>query len=218
MSDGPRVAVLDVETSNLRSAVKALELMGARVTVVTRPHEAAGAGAVVLPGVGHFGEAAERLASRGLGAVASAAAAQDVPLLGICLGMQLLLDSSDEAPGARGLGLIPGTVRRLDTARKVPQIGWNPVEWSPGTPLGSLGGPARRTYYFVHSFAATPTDPAHVVGRADYGGPFVAAIARGPVAGVQFHPEKSSRAGLALIGRWLQSVRDGAERRLETST
>ena len=204
------MAVLDYKMSNLRSAVKALELLGARVRVAERPAHAEGADAVVLPGVGHFDEAMRRLRAGGLDDVVADAAASGVPVLGICLGMQLLLDTSEEAPGARGLGLIPGAVRRLDTARKVPQIGWNPVEWSPGIPLGTLEGPERRTYYFVHSYAARPDDPAHVAGTADYGGPFVAAVSRGRVAGVQFHPEKSSRAGLALLGRWLASVASGA--------
>ncbi len=207
---GPRVAVLDVKMSNLRSAVKALELLGARVVVAERPDQAEDADAVVLPGVGHFDEAMRRLREAGLDRTVSAAAQDGVPVLGICLGMQLLLDDSEEAPGVAGLGLIPGSVRRLVTSRKIPQIGWNPVRWSPGVALGSLGPPQRRTYYFVHSFAAQPSDPTHVAGRADYGGEFVAAVAREHVCGVQFHPEKSSRAGLALLGRWLAAV--GGER------
>lgn len=206
MSAGPRVAVLDYKMSNLLSAAKALEVLGAQVVVAETPAQADGADAVVLPGVGHFDEAMRRLGDAGLGGTVRRAAESGVPVLGICLGMQLLLDSSEEAPGVPGLGLIPGAVRRLETDRKVPQIGWNPVEWSPGVPLGTLGPASRRTYYFVHSYAAQPSDPAHVAGRADYGGEFVAAVARDHVAGVQFHPEKSSRAGLALLGRWLQVV------------
>ena len=216
MTEGPRVAVLDYKMSNLRSAVKALELLGARVSVAECPAKADGADAVLLPGVGHFDEAMRRLRDGGLDGVVTGAAASGVPVLGICLGMQLLLDSSEEAPGVPGLGLIPGAVRRLGTDRKIPQIGWNPVEWRPGSPLGTLEGPQRRTYYFVHSYAARPDDPADVAGTADYGGPFVAAVARGAVAGVQFHPEKSSRAGLALLGRWLSAVADGAAHTTET--
>lgn len=217
MSEGPRIAVLDYKMSNLRSACKALERVGGRVEVVEDPRDAHGADGVVLPGVGHFGEAMRRLRDAGLDTVVRDAASAGTPVLGICLGMQLLLDSSVEAPGVPGLGLIPGVVRRLTTDRKIPQIGWNPVRWSPDAPLGTLAEAPRRTYYFVHSFAACPSDDAHVTGRADYGGEFVAAIARDNVAGVQFHPEKSSRAGLALLQRWVGEVGGARRQPLETT-
>jgi glutamine amidotransferase len=198
--------------SNLRSATKALELLGARVQVAERAAQARGADAVVLPGVGHFGPAMARIRDQGLDAVAHAAASDGTPLLGICLGLQLLFDESEESPGVPGLGLIGGSVRRLVTDRKLPQIGWNRVHWHgtsalvPPEPDASAS-----TYYFVHTYAAVPDDRSHVLGTVDYGGEFVAAVQAGHVAGVQFHPEKSSRAGLALLRRWLASVPRRAE-------
>jgi len=205
---GPRVAVLDYKMSNLRSAVKALELLGARVQVAEAPDQAAGADAVVLPGVGAFGEAMRRIRAHGLDRVALEAAAAGTPLMGICLGLQLLFDESEESPGVPGLGLLRGPVRRLESSRKLPQIGWNTVTWAEGCPLGPRGpADAAPVYYFVHTFAARPQNPADVLGTADHGGVFVASAGSGTVAGVQFHPEKSSRAGLELLGRWLAGVR-----------
>ncbi len=211
MSGAPRIAVLDYKMSNLRSAVKALELLGAAVRVAEAPDQAEGADAIVLPGVGAFGEAMRRIRAQGLDRVALAAREDGTPLLGICLGLQLLFDESEESPGVRGLGLLAGPVRRLETTKKLPQIGWNVVDWAPGPLAPDDPEPAAATYYFVHTYAAHPTDPAHVLGTADHGGRFVAAAGDGEVAGVQFHPEKSSRAGLALLGRWLAGVRRGNE-------
>ncbi|MFN8110958.1 MAG: imidazole glycerol phosphate synthase subunit HisH [Thermoleophilia bacterium] len=210
---GPRVAVLDYKMSNLRSATKALERLGARVQVAEHPDQAEDAQAVVLPGVGAFGEAMRRIRAQGLDGVALRAAESGTPLLGICLGLQLLFDESEESPGARGLGLLPGAVRRLETTRKLPQIGWNTVEWRGDCPLGPpAGAPAMdSTYYFVHSFSVRSDRADHVLGVTDHGGRFVAAAGAGGVAGVQFHPEKSSGAGLGLLGRWLAGVRDHAE-------
>jgi imidazole glycerol phosphate synthase glutamine amidotransferase subunit len=209
---GPRIAVLNYHMSNLRSATKALELLGARVQVAESPEQARGADAVVLPGVGHFGRAMERIRAQGLDEVLRSAATEGVPLLGICLGLQLLFDDSEESPGVPGLGLIPGSVRRLVSDRKLPQIGWNRVHWrATGALVPSETEASASTYYFVHSYAAVPTATAHVLATVDYGGQFVAAAQAGHVAGVQFHPEKSSRAGLALLRRWLASVPRRAE-------
>lgn len=209
---GPVVALLDYEMSNLRSAGKALERLGARVHVAARPEEVGSHDAIVLPGVGRFGAAMERLEAHGFTGLLREAAVAGTPLLGICLGLQLLFDGSEESPGVVGLGLIPGTVRRLRTDRKVPHIGWSEVHWREGSALAPHdGGPADRTYYFVHSYACVPDDAGDVLGTADHGVSFVAAAGRGTVAGVQFHPEKSSTAGLALIGRWLDGVRDRLE-------
>lgn len=206
---GPAVALLDYEMSNLRSAGKALERLGARVQVAARPGDVGPHDAIVLPGVGRFGAAMERLEAHGFPGMLRDAAESGTPVLGICLGLQLLFDGSEESPGVAGLGLVPGTVRRLETDRKVPHIGWSEVHWREGAVFAPRdGGPGDRTYYFVHSYACVPDDPADVLGTADHGVSFVAAAGRGSVAGVQFHPEKSSAAGLALIGRWLDGVRE----------
>ena len=205
---GPVVALLDYEMSNLRSAGKALERLGARVRVAARPDETRGADAIVLPGVGRFGAAMERLAAHGFVDMLRGAADGGTPVLGICLGLQLLFDVSEESPGVPGLGLVPGRVERLRTSLKVPHIGWSEVDWREGSVLApAAGGPAERTYYFVHSYACVPGDPDDVRGMATHGSAFVAAAGRGSVEGVQFHPEKSSGAGLALLGRWLDAVR-----------
>jgi glutamine amidotransferase len=203
-----RVVVLDYEMSNLRSATKALELLGADVRVARDPGGVPGADAVVLPGVGHFGEAMRRIRARGLDRAVLDAAEAGIPILGICLGLQLLFAESEESPGAAGIGLLPGAVRRLRTDRKLPHIGWSRVEWSPAAPLAPEdGSPSASTYYFVHSFGCEPEDDALVMGRARHGAEFCAAAGRPGVLGVQFHPEKSSVAGLGLLGRWLAGVR-----------
>lgn len=203
----PRVAVLDYEMSNLLSATKALERLGAAVSVVTEPADPADFDAVVLPGVGHFGQAMTRIRATGLDRTVLAAPEAGVPVLGICLGLQLLFEESEEAPGVEGLGLLAGAVRRLRTDKKVPHIGWSHVDWAPGAALAPAEtAPAASTYYFVHSFACEPADPGMVLGTADHGVRFCASAGRDGVAGVQFHPEKSSAAGLGLLGRWLASV------------
>ncbi len=205
----PRVAVLDYEMSNLRSVAKALESLGAAVTVTGEPVDPSAFDAVMLPGVGSFGEAMRRIRGRGLDATAKAAAAGGVPLLGICLGLQLLFDESEESPGVAGLGILPGAVRRIDTPRKLPHIGWSHVTWTPGAQLAPPAGgtSAAATYYFVHTYACAPEDARLVLGSADHGVRFCAAAGRGEVMGVQFHPEKSSAAGLGLLGRWLDGIR-----------
>jgi glutamine amidotransferase len=211
VTDAPRVAVLDYEMSNLLSACKALEVLGARITVAGAPPDLSRFDAVLLPGVGSFGEAMRRIRAHGLDTTVREAARGGVPVLGICLGLQLLFDESEESPGVAGLGVLPGAVRRLRTERKLPHIGWSHVDWAPGTSLAPPGpGPAESTYYFVHTFGCEPDDPDLVLGTAEHGVRFCAAAGRGGVMGVQFHPEKSSTAGLALLGRWLEGVRRGA--------
>jgi imidazole glycerol-phosphate synthase subunit HisH len=203
----PRVAVLDYEMSNLLSATKALERLGAEVTVAVAPPDLDRVDAVMLPGVGSFGEAMRRMRAHRLDGSVREAADRGTPVLGICLGLQLLFDESEESPGVPGLGILPGAVRRLETSRKLPHIGWSAVEWAPGTPLAPAGGnPADSIYYFVHSYACVPEDAGVVIGRADHGVAFCAAAGHGGVLGVQFHPEKSSAAGLGLLGRWLERV------------
>jgi glutamine amidotransferase len=205
------IAVLDYGIGNLRSAEKALQHVGADARLVDDPGEAAGADGVVLPGVGAFGPCMDARSASGLDAVAVAAVAAGVPFLGICVGMQLLYDGSEESPGAVGLGLLPGTVRLLPPGVKRPQMQWNRLEQLRPTPLlaGPLfTGPAPGPWvYFVHSYAA-PVDDA-TVATCDYGGPVAAMAARGRLWATQFHPEKSGAVGLALLANFAAEVAGG---------
>ena len=193
------IAILDYGMGNLRSVEKALERVGAaseRTAECDRIRSAAG---LVLPGVGAFPEAMSRIRSLGLDELIRVLVREGKPLLGICLGMQLLFSESEELGGALGLGLLDGRVRALDApGLKVPHMGWSPVAWGSHTDLSEgLGDP--EPFYFVHSFVAEPSAPADVVGTATYGEPFAAVVEHGGVAGAQFHPEKSSVAGLAVL-------------------
>ena len=193
------VALVDYGMGNRRSVEKALEHVGARVDR-TADHDAVrAADAVVVPGVGAFPEAMRRLAALGLDEPIRERARAGVPLLGICLGMQLLFDHSDEHEGAAGLGLLPGSVTRLDAhGLKVPHIGWNTVTFErPSTLTEGLGEGA--AFYHVHTYACRPRDGSDVAGRGEYGERFVSIVERGNVMGAQFHPEKSSLDGLALL-------------------
>jgi imidazole glycerol-phosphate synthase subunit HisH len=193
------VALVDYGMGNRRSVEKALEHVGARVARTADRATIGGADAIVVPGVGAFPEAMRRLGALGLDGLIRERAAAGVPVLGICLGMQLLFDRSDEHEGAAGLGLLPGSVTRLDApGLKIPNIGWNMVSFSrPSTLTEGLGDAA--AFYHVHTFACRPRDAADVVGRGEYGERFVSIVERGNVMGVQFHPEKSSLDGLALL-------------------
>ncbi|HEY3188744.1 MAG TPA: imidazole glycerol phosphate synthase subunit HisH [Solirubrobacteraceae bacterium] len=192
------IAVLDYGMGNLRSVQKALEHVGAEPEI-TRDHERIRAAAgLVLPGVGAFPKAMQAVRESGLDEVVSERLEAGVPVLGICLGMQLLFERSTELGGADGLGLLPGDVRELDApGLKIPQIGWNAVSWRRESPLTSgLSNPA--AFYHVHSFAPVAQNGI-VLGTADYGSEFVSAVAGDGVFGVQFHPEKSGPDGLALL-------------------
>jgi glutamine amidotransferase len=191
------IAIVDYGMGNRRSVEKALEHVGAQ-PVLTADHETLrAADGIVVPGVGAFPEAMRRLRAAGLDELIAERADARVPVLGLCLGMQLLFDASDEHEGAEGLGLLPGHVRAMRAAR-VPHIGWNLVTFGRGARLVDGLGEAA-AFYHVHSFVCEPEDETDVVGRGEYGAPFVSIVERGNVMGVQFHPEKSSRDGLRLL-------------------
>jgi glutamine amidotransferase len=206
----PRVAVVDYGMGNLASVAKALARSGADVRVTQSATEVAGAAGVVLPGVGAFRDAAARLEQSGLGAAVLERIAAGTPFLGVCLGLQLLFESSGEGGRWPGLGVLGGTVERLQTGLKVPHIGWNDLEWGPAGAGMARGLPAPATVYFVHSYAAVPADPSVVAATTDYGANVVAAVARDNVWAGQFHPEKSSSVGLALLAGFVANVHQEA--------
>jgi glutamine amidotransferase len=192
--------VIDYGMGNRRSVEKAIERAGATVVLSGEREKLAACDGLVLPGVGAFPLAMRRLREGGLERVVHEAVSSGVPILGICLGMQLLFERSDELDGASGLGLLGGEVTALRTeGLRVPHIGWNEVTFERPSPL-TEGLPARGCpFYHVHSFAARPSDPADVVGSTEYGERFATFVARDNVFGVQFHPEKSSAHGLTLL-------------------
>ena len=188
------IGICDYGMGNRRSVVKAFERVGADVRMTDDLDVLEQAAALVVPGVGAFPQAMDELRSRRLDKLVQRRAREGVPVLGICLGMQLLFESSDEHDGATGLGLLPGTVRYL-RAPKLPHIGWNLVSWERDSPLNAgLDGP--RAFYHVHSLA--PETDA-VLGWGEYGERFATVVGRDNVFGVQFHPEKSSADGLMLL-------------------
>lgn len=191
------IAVLDYEIGNLRSAQKALQHLGADARLTADPGLIREADGVVLPGVGAFGRCMEALHRTGLDVIAHEVVEQRRPFLGICIGMQMLFEASEESPGAAGLGILPGTVRLLTGDVKRPQMQWNLLERRGDPELLRLA-PDPAWAYFVHSYAAD-TDDAIVTATCDYGGPVVAAVEQGSVWATQFHPEKSSRTGLAVL-------------------
>ncbi len=198
------IAVIDYGAGNLRSIRRALEAAGADVTVTSDPGEIARAGAVVLPGVGAAAHAMNRLAELELVGPIRDASDRGTPLMGICLGMQLLFDHQEEGD-SQGLGLIPGRVRSLEPTVKVPHMGWNQSRVIRPGPLGETGD--ERFYYFVHSYVVEPDDPSVVAAEASYGSTFPSVVVRDNIWGTQFHPEKSGNDGLALIDRFVAQSR-----------
>jgi glutamine amidotransferase len=195
----PTIAILDYGMGNRRSVEKAFAHVGAR-PLVTRDHDAIrGADGIVVPGVGAFPRAMRNLRELGLDELIRERAHAGTPLLGICLGMQLLFDRSVELEPCEGLGLLRGEVRPLAAGGlRVPHIGWNVVRFTRATRLNAAL-PQEVAFYHVHSFAAHPADVDDVIGSAEYGERFASAVAHGSIFGVQFHPEKSSRFGLRLL-------------------
>jgi glutamine amidotransferase len=194
--------VLDYEIGNLRSAQKALQHLGADARLTADPGLIRDADGVVLPGVGAFGACMDAARRTGIDELALEAADRQVPFLGICVGMQMLFEASEESPGASGLGILPGTLRLLTGDVKRPQMQWNLLERR-GDPALLRLAPDPAWAYFVHSYAAD-TDDALVTATVDYGGPVVASVERGSVWATQFHPEKSSRTGLAALQAFVE--------------
>jgi imidazole glycerol phosphate synthase glutamine amidotransferase subunit len=198
-----RVAILDYGAGNLRSVAKAFEHEGADVRLTADPAEAAQAERLVLPGQGQFGQCMTRLEEAGLADAVRGHVAAGRPFLGICVGMQLLYEGSEEAVGVAGLGLLPGTVRRIRTELPLPHVGWNAVEFvraAEADPLlDGVAGPQPRWFYHVHSYAVLESDGEHVLGRCTYGDAFASIVGRDNVHGIQFHPEKSQEDGLRIL-------------------
>lgn len=205
--DRPLVAVLDYGIGNLRSAQKALERVGADARLTQDAGLIADADAVVLPGVGAFGACMEALRDCGLDQVAIDASGDGRPFLGVCVGMQMLYEGSQESPGVAGLGVLPGRLSLLPDTVKRPQMQWNLVDVRrPSRLFESVPDPV--WMYFVHSYAADG-DGADVVATCDYGGPVAAAVERGPLWATQFHPEKSGAVGLELLRGFVDAARAG---------
>jgi len=199
------IAVLDYGIGNLRSAEKGLQRAGADAHLTSDPDMAEAADGVVLPGVGAFGRCMEALRVSRLDQVVLHTIDRGTPLLGICVGMQMLFEGSDEDPGVAGLGVLPGTLHRLPEGVKRPQMQWNRLDRVGGESALLDGLGAEPWVYFVHSFAAGSAP--HVVATCDYGGPVVAAVVRGPVWATQFHPEKSGPVGLHLLANFAAQCR-----------
>jgi glutamine amidotransferase len=198
MGAAPSIAILDYGMGNLRSVEKALEKVGARATVTSDEAEIGRADGLVLPGVGAFPKAMERIRELELDRMLRGAVEVGKPVLGICLGLQLLFESSVEQGGAEGLGLLEGDVVQVPAGgRKVPHIGWAEVSWEKPDRLTDGLRPGE-PFYFVHSFVVQPTD-SELIGTASYGSRFACVAGKDRVWGVQFHPEKSSSAGLRML-------------------
>jgi glutamine amidotransferase len=204
----PRIAVVDYGAGNIRSVAKALERSALAVEVSADAAALAHFDALVLPGVGAFADAMAALRAKGLGDAVTAAIARGTPYLGLCLGLQLLFESSDEHGLTAGLGVLHGRVERFpaDHPLHVPHIGWNRVQWRGAHPVVAKL-PLEDAYYYVHSYRVVGADAAEIAGVTDYGGEFTCAVARGNVFAVQFHPEKSQGAGKRVLDAFAAWVR-----------
>jgi imidazole glycerol-phosphate synthase subunit HisH len=198
------IGVVDHGLGNRRNVLKALEHVGAPAVISADPEVLGAADGLVVPGVGAFSAGMDGLRAGGLDELVVGRARDGVPVIGLCVGMQLLFDASTELGGDTGLGLLTGRVERLEPdppTLKIPHIGWNVVTFTRSSPLTEGLGDAA-AFYHVHSFAPRPADDAIVLGRGGYGGAFASIVERHPVYGAQFHPEKSSTAGLHLLANF----------------
>ncbi len=198
-----RIAVLDYGSGNLHSVARAIARVGGDAQITGDPVRVAAADALVIPGVGHFGACIRAIRDRGLDGAIAAFEGTGRPVFGVCVGMQVLYDGSDEDPEG-GLGMLPGRSRRLPDIVKVPHIGWNNVSWTTQHPFVA-GIPDGTRFYFVHSYAPD-VDPAVTVGICEHGRSFGAAVARANVFATQFHPEKSGEAGLQVYEHFVKAV------------
>ena len=205
MSD-PTVVIVDYDAGNLRSVQRALERFGARVEITSSPNRIPSADGLVVPGQGACDSSMRRLRERGLIDPIRDYISSGRPFLGVCLGLQLLLDTSEEG-AAPCLGVIPGTCKRLPGGRKIPHMGWNQVSWKGDHPVFE-GVADNSHFYFVHSYYADPEDRSVVVGTTDYGVEFCSAAAWDSVVAVQFHPEKSGSVGLKIYENFVEYVCD----------
>jgi imidazole glycerol-phosphate synthase subunit HisH len=202
------IAVVDYGVNNLASVVRALRASGHRANLTRDPTEVQRADRVLVPGVGNFGQASRTLASTGLGDAVKAVAQAGRPVMGICLGLQLFFEVSEEAPDARGMGLLPGRVRRFSTGLHVPHVGWARVDLTESGrrhPVVSqvFAGQAQ-FFYHVHSYHPTALPEGDVLGTGDYGGVFPTLVGEGCIIGAQFHPEKSQLAGITLLAAFAE--------------
>jgi glutamine amidotransferase len=201
------IALIDYGSGNIRSVSKALQREGADVRLVDSPNGLTNASAVVLPGVGAFGDCVRNLKSRNLWDSMREWLDAGKPFLGICVGYQLLFDSSEEDPEEKGFGFLRGKVKRFSTPGiKVPQIGWNSLEFTQPSHLLWRGLPENPYVFFVHSYFPVPDDASIITSRTTYGEKFAASVARGNVAAVQFHPEKSQEIGLAILRNFIARI------------
>jgi imidazole glycerol-phosphate synthase subunit HisH len=196
------IAVVDYGAGNLVSVACALERVGARVALARHPRDLSAAAGIVVPGVGASRPAMARLRRAGMEAALGSRAASGTAILGICLGMELMFERSDE-DGAAGLGWLPGAVRIVPDAPRLPHIGWNQVELAGPAPNLFARVESGTAFYFVHSYAPVPEDPRIVAATSTHGGRFASAVASGRLFGVQFHPEKSGAAGLRLLANFV---------------
>ena len=198
------IAILDYDAGNVKSVEKAFRKLGKEAVITRDPQVILSADHVVLPGVGNFGDAAANLRKYGLPEIIAEVIKKETPFLGICVGMQLLFESSEESPGVPGLGIFRGECRRFETKPgfKVPQIGWNDLTFPKQSRL-LAGIPEGSFVYFVHSFYLQAGDPTDVAARTEYGVSIDAAVERGNLFACQFHPEKSERVGMQILRNFL---------------
>ena len=190
-------AIVDYGVGNLKSVTNAMDYLGLKACITSDPNELERADAIILPGVGAFPDAADRLRASGLDQLLCREARRK-PILGICLGMQLLFERGEEVRECEGFGLVSGSVRKIETGLKLPHIGWNSLTFPNPSPL--FAGLEEGSYvYFVHSFCGVASDPSQIIAQTDYGVPVVAAVNHGNVYGCQFHPEKSGEVGLQIL-------------------